>query len=487
MDFWYVATLIAAAFVASAALTAIVRSVARRQGWLAHPRPERWHRESTALFGGVGIYLAFMGTVLAVLPLTRTVLGLIGLTTVMFLTGLVDDIRELRPQSKLVLQMACGLLLYVVGYHFNDALPWWLDLGIVVFWVVAITNAMNLLDNMNGLAAGIAVIAGVFRLLLYLSTGNVEGALATSVFIGAVAGFLVFNFPRASVFMGDTGSFTIGFVLAALNLTSSEAYAKTLFSVLIFPVLVLAIPIFDTAFVALQRYFSGRAVSQGGRDHTSHRLVAVGLSETAAVLILWAISIAAGALAMVLYDRGFSYGWFGGSLAILGLILFGVVLARVRVYPEGDEPEAARGFLLLPGELRYKRQLLWIVVDVLTIIVALHAAMLLIAPERLEGTAWINDSGRLVPSTVAVMLLTLFMRGMYRVDWQDFGVKEVRTIVGGAALGVAFSWLVEATMLHSSDVEIRLFAAAWGSIVLGLCGTRVFVRTLDEKIRREGR
>jgi UDP-GlcNAc:undecaprenyl-phosphate GlcNAc-1-phosphate transferase len=482
MDFGYLATLIAAVFGASAALTAVVRSVARRRGWLAHPRPERWHRESTALFGGVGIYLAFVGGVLAVLPLSRTVLGLIGLTTLMFLTGLIDDARELRPQSKLVVQVACGLLLYVVGYHFNDALPWWLDLGIVVFWVVAITNAMNLLDNMNGLAAGIAVIAGVFRLLLYLSTGNVEGALAASVFIGAVAGFLVFNFPRASVFMGDTGSFTIGFVLAALNLTSSEAYAKTLFSVLIFPVLVLAIPIFDTAFVAMQRYFSGRAVSQGGRDHTSHRLVAVGLSETAAVLILWAISIAAGGLAMILYDRGFSYGWFGGSLAVLGLILFGVVLSQVRVYPEGDQPVTARSFLL-PGELRYKRQMLWIVVDVLTIIVSLHAAMMLIAPDRLEGTAWINDSARLVPSTVAVMLLTLFVRGMYRVDWQDFGVKEVRTIVGGAALGVAFSWLVEATMLRSVEVEVRLFAAAWGSIVLGLCGTRVFVRTLDEKIR----
>lgn len=482
MEFGYVATLIAAVFAASAALTAIVRGVARRRGWLAHPRAERWHRESTALFGGVAIYLAFVGGVLAVLPLTRTVLGLLALTTLMFLTGLVDDARELRPQSKLVVQVACGLLLYVAGYHFNDALPWWLDLGIVVFWVVAITNAMNLLDNMNGLAAGIAVIAGVFRLLLYMSTGNVEGALATAVFIGAVAGFLVYNFPRASVFMGDTGSFTIGFVLAALNLTSSEAYSKTLFSVLIFPVLVLAIPIFDTAFVAMQRYFSGRAVSQGGRDHTSHRLVAVGLSETTAVLLLWTISIAAGALAVVLYDRGFSYGWFGGSLAVLGLILFGVVLARVRVYPEGDQPLTTRSFLL-PGELRYKRQMLWIVVDVLTIIVSLHAAMMLIAPDRLEGTAWINDSARLVPSTVAVMLLTLFVRGMYRVDWQDFGVKEVRTIVGGAALGVACSWVVEAAVLGSGEVEMRLFAAAWGAIVLGLCGTRVFVRTLDEKIR----
>ena len=243
MDFGYAATLIAAAF----------RGLGRVDGHRPQCRPpQRLARASTARTLAQGVDRPVRrGCDLPrvrrrrprLLPLTRTVLGLIGLTTVMFLTGLDDDIRELRPQSKLVVQLACGLLLYVVGYHFNDALPWWLDLGIVVFWVAAITNAMNLLDNMNGLAAGTAVIAGVFRLLLYMSTGNVEGAVATSVFIRAVAGFLVFNFPRASVFMGDTGSFTIGFVLAALNLTSSEAYSKTLFSVLIFPVLVLAIPI----------------------------------------------------------------------------------------------------------------------------------------------------------------------------------------------------------------------------------------------------
>ena len=244
--------------------------------------------------------------------------------------------RELKPQSKLVVQLACGVMLYTFGYHFNDSIVWWLDLAIVVFWVVAITNALNLLDNMNGLAAGIAVIAGVFRLMLYLRTGNLEGAIASGVFVGAVAGFLIFNFPRATVFMGDSGSFTIGFALAALNLTSSQAFTKSVFSILLFPVLVLVIPIFDTAFVSVIRYFSGRAVSQGGRDHTSHRLVAVGLSEAAAVVILWSISIAAGTIAFVLYEVGFSYAWFFGALLVLGLVLFGVVLGRIRVYPEGD-------------------------------------------------------------------------------------------------------------------------------------------------------
>jgi UDP-GlcNAc:undecaprenyl-phosphate GlcNAc-1-phosphate transferase len=471
-------------FLVSAAMTVIVRAAARNRSWLALPREDRWHREPTALFGGVAMYVAFTAGLIAFVPPSRPLTGLLILTTIMFMTGLVDDVRDLKPQSKLVVQLACGVMLYTFGYHFNDSIVWWLDLAIVVFWVVAITNALNLLDNMNGLAAGIAVIAGVFRLMLYLRTANLEGAIASAVFVGAVAGFLLFNFPRATVFMGDSGSFTIGFALAALNLTSSQAFYKSVFSILLFPVLVLVIPIFDTAFVSVIRCFSGRSVSQGGRDHTSHRLVAVGLSEAAAVVILWSISIAAGTIAFVLYEVGFSYAWFFGALLVLGLVLFGVVLRRIRVYPEGapaaDEDE---GFLL-PPEVRYKRQSLWVVLDLVTIVLALYGSVLVVAdPTVASANDWF-ETGRLAPVTVVVVLLTLFARGLYRVDWQDVGVRDVRTIVVGAAFGLLVTWLLNATLFRSERLEPHLLAAAWGAIVIGLGGTRVFVRTLDEKIRR---
>jgi UDP-GlcNAc:undecaprenyl-phosphate GlcNAc-1-phosphate transferase len=469
-------------FLVSAACTLAVRSTARRRKWLAMPREDRWHREPTALFGGVAIYVAFSFGLLLFVPPSRTLTGLLVLTTVMFVTGIIDDVRDLKPQNKLVVQLTCGVLLYSFGYHFNDAFPWWIDLAVVVFWVAAITNALNLLDNMNGLAAGIALIAGAFRLLLYVRTGYDEGAIASAVFIGAVAGFLMFNFPRATIFMGDGGSFTVGFALAALNLTSSQAFSKSVFSILFFPVLVLAIPIFDTAFVSMQRYFSGRAVSQGGRDHTSHRLVAVGLSETAAVVFLWAISITAGAAAFVLYEVGFSYAWFIGTLLLLGLVLFGVVLSRVRVYADDAPAVNARPGFLLPAEWRYKRQSLWVFLDLLTIALALYASALLIAPAATANGSFF-EAGRLAPVTVAAVLLTLFARGLYRVDWQDIGVREVRTIAVGAALGLAATWLLDVTMFQSSQIEGRLLIAAWGAIVIGLGGTRVFVRTVDEKIR----
>ncbi len=473
-----------AAFAVSAVCTAAIRALAHRRSWLALPRADRWHTKPTALFGGVAVYIAFAGGLLLFVPPSRPLIGLVALTTVMAVTGLVDDIRDLRPQIKLVTQLVCGLLLYAVGYHFNDAIPWWIDLGIVVFWVVAITNAMNLLDNMNGLAAGIAVIAGVFRLLLYLRTGNTDGAIASSVFVGAVAGFLVFNFPRATVFMGDVGSFTIGFALAALNLSNSEGFSKSLFSILLFPVLVLAIPIFDTAFVSVQRYFSGRAVSQGGRDHTSHRLVAVGLSESSAVLILWAISIAAGATAFVLYDVGFSYAWFFGALLVLGMVLFGVALGRIRVYPEDISPVPSGPGFVLPSEWMYKRQSLWVLLDLVTIVLALYASAVLLEPSAAAAGTWVETS-LLAPVAVVAVLVTLVARGLYRVDWQDVGVREVRTIAGGAAIGLAAAWLLDAMVLGTERLGTRLVIAAWGAMVIALGGTRVFVRTLDEKIRGE--
>jgi UDP-GlcNAc:undecaprenyl-phosphate GlcNAc-1-phosphate transferase len=404
--------------------------------------------------------------------------GLIGLTTLMFVTGLLDDARELRPQTKIVVQVTSGLLLYVAGFHFNSAIAWGVDLAIVVFWTVAVTNAMNLLDNMNGLAAGTAVIAGVFRLLLFMQTGNVEGAVAAAVFVGAVGGFLVFNFPRASIFMGDSGSFTIGFALAALNLSSSEVYSKTLFSILVFPVLVLAIPLFDTTFVSMVRYFSGRAISQGGRDHTSHRLVAIGLSETAAVLMLWGLSATGGLVAFLLYNVGFSYAIFVAALLVLGLSLLGVVLARVRVYPEGAEDPAAPAGFTLPGELRYKRQALWVLLDAVTIVTAFQAAALA-TRASLDPTTFAVH--------VAVVLILLFAGGLYRIDWTDFGRRDVAIISTAVALASVVSWGLSRALPAAPAAPASVLLVGLAAVAVGLCGTRYFVRALDGHLRSIGR
>ena len=474
--------IVLASFALAVAGTWSVRAISYRRGWLALPRADRAHTAPTALFGGVAIFATLVIGTLTVGPLSWPFPALLALTTGIFALGLADDLWDLRPQTKLVAQIAAGLLLYLAGFHFNDALPRLLDLAIVVFWVVGITNAMNLLDNMNGLCAGSAAIAVAFRLLFFVKDGNADGATASAVFLGAILGFLVFNFPRASIFMGDAGSLVVGFVLAALNLTNGEAYSKGLFSVLFFPVVVLAIPIFDTAFVSVVRMLSGRPLSVGGRDHTSHRLVAVGLSETAAVLVLHGISIASGAIAFVFYQVGFSYAWFLGALLVLTLVLFGIFLAQIKVYPEDQVPRdaAASGRFNLITNFTYKRMTLWVLVDTLTILVAWYAAFLVRYGQTAEWTQEVARFTETVPFVIIGVLVGLYIRGLYRTDWQHLSLHELRAILSGSSLGLAIALAVLAIAGDDVATRWRLLVIALGANVLLLSGTRLFVRSLAD-------
>jgi UDP-GlcNAc:undecaprenyl-phosphate GlcNAc-1-phosphate transferase len=299
------------------------------------------------------------------------------------------------------------------------------------------------------------------------------------VFIGAVLGFLVFNFPRASIFMGDGGSFTIGFALAALNLTSGQAYSKTVFSIFVFPVLVLALPLFDTTFVSVVRYFSGRAISQGGRDHTSHRLVAIGLSETTAVVTLWTISAAGALTALILYNAGFSYALFSGAIVILGLALFGIVLSRVRVYAEGAEPDgpaSAFGFTL-PGELVYKRQILWVLLDAVTVVLAINAALELM---RVAAAA----AATVLPA--AGVMIALLGVGLYRWDWVQFGMPITWRVGAGAAGGLLAGAVADYATSTTPVWSPASLATAWLLVAASVCGTGMAIRALDRWLHQWG-
>ena len=183
------------------------------------------------------------------------------------------------------------------------------DWMLTLIWIVGLTNAFNLLDNMDGLCAGIAVVAGVAFLATALPV--TEGSLAfhqvqyLAALIGALLGFLVYNTHPASIFMGDSGSLLIGMSLAGLTLTlgSTITGGQNVLSVIAVPMLVLLIPIFDTTLVTISRMVSGRPTSMGGRDHTSHRLVAIGLSERSAVTLLWLLAAASGAIGVAFRTR----------------------------------------------------------------------------------------------------------------------------------------------------------------------------------------
>jgi UDP-GlcNAc:undecaprenyl-phosphate/decaprenyl-phosphate GlcNAc-1-phosphate transferase len=346
------AVTIAALPVAALALWALLRSPSAASHLVAHPTGERWHDRVTPTFGGVGIAagvaaaVALAVAVGAVEP-TWELAGILAGCLILFLAGLVDDIRHLSPLAKLVAQfaaagiaIAAGLRVELVG---NDVL----GVVIALVWLVGITNAFNLLDNMDGLAATLATVACVY---FAIDAGTVHEndlvlVLALSLAF-ACLGFLPFNLrpgDGAHVFMGDAGSQLLGFLLAALGLASSWTTAGTTVATMLLPLLVLAIPILDTTLVTIRRVYERRPVTQGGKDHTSHRLVYYGLSETRAVLLLALIAVALGATSVAynVLDRP-AVTALGVLLTFALLVQFGSFLAELSEQERRGRPGDTR-------------------------------------------------------------------------------------------------------------------------------------------------
>src|SRR5262245_21319597 len=242
--------------------TYITRTVARRIAFVAKPRADRWHRREIALAGGVGIFAAFAPAV-AYFQAWPILAG----AGAMFVLGLLDDIFRLKPYAKLAGQLLVAGLTVALG----PMLPWTpfpiLNEALSLFWIIGITNAMNLLDNMDGLSAGVAVVVAVFQSAFFLLYGQLDLAAISAALAGALLGFLVFNWNPASIFMGDCGALFLGYTLAVLAMAHGYGRARGLVIVIAAPVLVMLVPIFDTTFVTITRILRGRPLSKGGRDH----------------------------------------------------------------------------------------------------------------------------------------------------------------------------------------------------------------------------
>src|SRR5712692_5408967 len=185
-------------------LTLIARAVSPRVGLVAAPRQDRWHQESTPMLGGVAIYVAFVIGFLVFAPRLPGAYAVLAAATFLFFTGLVDDVVHIKPYTKLVVQLIAAATAVYFGLH----LPWvdyqWINDVLTIFWLVGITNAINLLDNMDGLAGGISLISSLFLGITFLLNGQTSAAILPALLGGAVLGFLIFNFKPASIFMGDS-------------------------------------------------------------------------------------------------------------------------------------------------------------------------------------------------------------------------------------------------------------------------------------------
>jgi UDP-GlcNAc:undecaprenyl-phosphate GlcNAc-1-phosphate transferase len=483
------ATTFAVGLFSSFILTYCVRESARRRGLVAKPRADRWHKKPTALFGGVGIFLAFM--LALVLNPPEKVSGstlLVACSSAMFLLGLVDDVVNLKPQAKLVVQIAVAILFTTYGMRLYWLPAPVLDQALTVFWLVGITNALNLLDNIDGAAAGVAAISASFLAYFSYSSGNPSVALLAVPFCGAVLGFLVYNFNPASIFMGDSGSLFLGFFLGSLPMLNHQSGARrTILSILLVPVLLLLIPILDTSLVALTRAFHGRAVSQGGRDHTSHRLVALGLSERAAALTLWGLAALAGALALMFQTFSQAVGLLLVFVFAIGVLFFMVFLGRVRVYEPVTSLEEGRGRALLPTlhNVGYQRRIFEVLCDSSIAIIAYYGAYLL----RFEGEIVAPHFHRMVvslPLVVAVQLGTFLATGLYRGVWRYTSANDIPGILRSIAAG----WLAS---LAALVIAYRLESISRAALVIDgilllllIPGSRIAFRWFRPLLARVG-
>jgi UDP-GlcNAc:undecaprenyl-phosphate GlcNAc-1-phosphate transferase len=355
--------------------TPITRLLAQRLGMVSQPGPRKVHRWPVPLLGGLAMYVA-LGLTLMLFgnrAWVTELLGIFGGATLMFLVGLWDDRHGMPAWLKLVAQVLAVLCLLAVGIQVRLVDIWGVNWVITFLWVVGITNAVNLMDNMDGLAAGITAVAGgIFFLMAALEGQGLVASLAAAL-CGSALGFLFYSTAPAVSFMGDAGALMLGYVLATLGIKLRFLYYP-LGSTWMTPIVVLGVLIFDTTLVTLSRWRRGRPIHQGGSDHTSHRLVQLGMSQPRAVLTLYLVAATLGALAVWLTRAPVvTANVVFAALVAAGLVVM-AIFERIEPKLSGDPPLV----LILAGgddwaaRVREARQLS-------------HNLTLLLAPCRVGG------------------------------------------------------------------------------------------------------
>ena len=472
----------AISFAVGTVFTFLARYVARRYGFVAKPKADRWHTRPTAMLGGTAIFATTISLYLLLVPHTYESMIVVAASSILFIVGLVDDLLHIKPYQKLIGQMigaslivGAGLKMPLTGYEL-------VDIWLTVFWIIGITNAINLLDNMDGLAAGISAIAAISLGLSFAVSGQTSELALVTVFVGALLGFLVFNFNPASIFMGDCGSMFVGFFLSTLVLLNQTGgRSRGIVPILAVPVLILFVPIFDTTFVTVLRKLWGRKASQGGRDHTSHRLVALGLSERTAVIMLYAFAVVAGGLSLLVSRLQLTQSLALVSAFTVILVIVGVYLSQVKVYERQDEDQAFQNnavFAFLV-DVSYKRRIFEVFLDALLITLSYYASYtLLYGP--IEGTANWNLFITTAPLLVILKLGSFLFVGVYRGLWRYTSIDDLITFVKGVILGSVVSVLSILLLFRFQFFSRSVFILDAVILLFGLVASRMAFRLIRQ-------
>ena len=336
----YVVLALLAALVVSFLMTPVVKSFAYKVGAIDVPKDDRrMHKKPIPRLGGLAIFFGFMVSILLFVEITPEMRSILLGAVVIVVLGVVDDIMALPAMLKFVIQIVAALIPALSGVViqafsnpniFSDNLYWvlgWLSIPFTVLWIVAITNAVNLIDGLDGLADGVSAISATTVLVIALMASEIQVAIVMAALVGACVGFMPYNLNPAKMFMGDTGATFLGYILATMSIQGLfKFYAVISFAV---PFLILGLPIFDTAFAFIRRIAHGQSPMHADRGHIHHRLIDMGLNQKQAVATLYVISAMLGLSAVVLTTGGEQKA----MLFFLALCIVAAVAARV-VFPK---------------------------------------------------------------------------------------------------------------------------------------------------------
>ena len=335
------------AFLASYSTTPIAVKIAHKVGAIDVPKDNRrMHKKPIPRLGGIAIVFGFMVSVICFVRLPWEYIGILLGGIIIMLMGAIDDVKPLPAYLKFAIQILAALIPVLSGVRiefFNSFsvlsdtqyyILGWLAVPVTIFWIVALTNAMNLIDGLDGLSAGVACISSLCLLIVALMHNQVHVAMVTACLAGGCFGFLPYNFNPAKIFMGDSGSTFLGYMLACISIEGMLKGYTTIISVAV-PLVVLALPLLDTTVAILRRVINHKPIMQPDRGHLHHKLIDKGYSQKQAVLILYSICTAFGIFAIVLSGFGVLR-----ALLLLGAVLvFALLWILFRPSEQQDEPQ----------------------------------------------------------------------------------------------------------------------------------------------------
>jgi UDP-GlcNAc:undecaprenyl-phosphate/decaprenyl-phosphate GlcNAc-1-phosphate transferase len=466
-----------AAALVSCALSPIVRWLAIRVGAVSYPNRDRWSRNPTPLLGGLAVAA---GTAVAVLTFANpsaTEFALLAPAFGLGVLGIVDDRFGLGPTAKLVASLAGGAALVYLLSRPALSVPSAPLVVLSVVWFAGVVHAVNIIDNIDGLAAGVSAITAVGTALVLIQYGYGEVAVVLFALAGALAGFLPWNLHPARMFMGDGGSLFVGAVLGGCSLVPWFGGGPTYSLLPVALGVALIVPLGDAAFVSALRWMAGRKATRGGVDHTSHRLVSMGLSERRSVLVLYSVALAAAVVAAWV-ARSASTALPATALLLIGVVLGAVYLARVPTYDGQDFAALQR--IPLGEALRAvlaRSHAGQVLLDVVLIAVCYYAAYRL----RFSGESldiFLPSFTASLPVVLVCKLAAHYVSGLYQRSWLTFGMSDLAVAVRAVVVGSTASALAATYLYRFERFSRGVFVIDALLLLLAILGSRLSFRLM---------